>query len=436
LTASGTLARLPGGLARAFRAVHGWYGRLGSPLRRVVLAGTPLLVAAVCAVVVNQGPGEATTEETPLAGHAVPADQLAQIKAAALSCPALNPARLAGQIMAISQFDVNARTGNGGAGLAGLTDGDWRQWSPWPGAKRPDPAANILALAHRMCDLVGQLRVAHVGGDVWRNALAASVGGVPAVVSAHGVPAGDPARFADKVGRYAAWYAPQPGFNGAQPEDGVSAAPLEAAAPTTPASAGAPAVPPDAAGPPALPGAGAPAAGYGPGGVPAAAAPAGPAQRRQPAPQQQAPPPPPPAPVAKPVVNLALHRPVVASSFQDTRFKPYQNFPAYLAVDGNGGTRWSSLAENPSWIYVDLGAVHNVVGARLLWETASSKNYEVRVSNDGNNWITVYQDTNGNGGTDEVTFTPVNVRYVKMYSVERNLTAYGVSLWEFQVLGT
>ena len=136
------------------------------------------------------------------------------------------------------------------------------------------------------------------------------------------------------------------------------------------------------------------------------------------------------------MVNLALHRSVVASSFQDTTYWPHQNFPAYFAVDGNGGTRWSSLAKNPSWIYVDLGAVHNVVGARVAWETAYAKNYEIQVSDDAKRWITVYQDTAGNGGTDQFTFTPVNVRYVKMESVERAISKYGVSLWEFAVLGT
>src|SRR5262249_26799402 len=149
-----------------------------------------------------------------------------------LSCPALTPARLAGHIMAVSQFDVNAKTRNGGEGIAGLTAQEWQRWVPGPDAKRPDPAANIVALAHWGCDLVAQLRIAQVGGDAWRNAVAASVAGTAAVVSARGVPTGAPAQFVDMVARYAAWYALQPEFSGASPGPGVSTEPLAAAAPT------------------------------------------------------------------------------------------------------------------------------------------------------------------------------------------------------------
>ncbi|OKI85253.1 discoidin domain-containing protein [Micromonospora sp. CB01531] len=557
MTAPGILTRLLDALARIFRPVTRSYLRLNATLRRVVAAGTAILVVAVGAVAVSQGMGVINGQNTPLVGRAVPAEQLAQIHAAALSCPALTPARLAGQIMAISEFNVNAKTSAGGVGIAGLTAPQWEQWSPWPDAQRPDPGANILALAHYMCDLLGQLRVSQVAGDAWRNALAATAAGVPAVVSARGVPGGAPARFVDAVVRYADWYALQPGFTPASPQAGV---PLGAGVP----SAGTPARPvPNgylasvlAAGkvcpaitPPRVAAQLMASSGFnpnllgangaqgvaqflpelwrqysssqlspwdptvailmlgramcdqvaqlnglgedpytlaltafrwGPGEVrraagktepasmrefatavlgyadyyardarlgsaspspspspspstlpsqaPATAAPTGKPRQPRSAPLSH------PAPPAKPVVNLALHRKVVASSFQDTRFAPYQNFPAGLAVDGNGGTRWSSLAENPSWIYVDLGAVHNLVGVRLVWETAYSKNYEIRVSNDANNWTTVRQAPNGNGGVDQFTFS-VNARYVKMYSITRGIDAYGVSLWEFEVLG-
>jgi hypothetical protein len=225
MTEAGISTRLLGGIVRACRGVFGRYRRLdGSSLRRAVKLGIPLSLVAVCAVVASQGLGAATTQEAAFAGRAVTAGQLAQLETAARSCPALTPARLAGQIMAISGFDADAEVADGGEGIAGLTARDWQKWSPSPGAQRSDPAANVLALAHRMCDLVGRLREAHVGGDAWRNTLAASAAGVPAVVSAKGVPDGDPAQFVDMVTRYEGWYAQQPGFlAGASPRPGVPA---------------------------------------------------------------------------------------------------------------------------------------------------------------------------------------------------------------------
>jgi hypothetical protein len=295
--------------------------------------------------------------------------------------------------MATSHFDNDAKLSGGGQGVGGLSEQDWRRWLPRPDAERSDPAANIVALAHEMCDLVGQLRVAHVKGDPWHLALAAVVVGVEGVVAAHGLPGGAAAVFVSTASRYADWYARQPTVDESTTRPDASA---EGA--TTPGHTTPPAATPTAPRSPRTPAAPAPTTGAAP-------------------------------------VDLALNHPVTASSYQTAAYAPYQNFPPSLAVDGDGTTRWSSLAEDPAWIYVDLGATHTVSGARLSWETAYSKDYQIRVSNDAKNWITVYEDSAGNGGIDSFTFTPVTARYVEMFSVARAIPAYGVSLWEFEVLG-
>src|SRR5262249_45180409 len=59
--------------------------------------------------------------------------------------------------------------------------------------------------------------------------------------------------------------------------------------------------------------------------------------------------------------DLALHRPVTASSVAD-------NSPAAQAVDGDPTTRWSSAHTDSEWISVDLGSVQSLTGAKLLWE--------------------------------------------------------------------
>jgi len=124
-------------------------------------------------------------------------------------------------------------------------------------------------------------------------------------------------------------------------------------------------------------------------------------------------------------VNIALNKPATESSHESA-------FTASGAFDGNTGTRWSSQFSDSEWIYVDLGTNSTVSSVRLNWENAYGKSYKLQVSADAVNWVDVYTRTNGTGGIENITFTPVTARYVRMYGVTRN-TIYGYSLWEFEV---
>jgi beta-glucanase (GH16 family) len=126
--------------------------------------------------------------------------------------------------------------------------------------------------------------------------------------------------------------------------------------------------------------------------------------------------------------NLALNKTATASSVNGTN-------TASLAFDGNTGTRWESAYSDPQWISVDLGSNCTVSGAQLNWETAAAKAYSIQVSTDNTNWTTVYSESTGTGGVENISFSPVTARYVRMYGTART-TNYGYSLWEFQVLGT
>lgn len=182
---------------------------------RRVIAGAALSAAALCtmAASVQFAPANA---DAMLRGTEIPTDVQQTVVAAARSCPALTPARLAGQLMTASQFKsepVQAVRTSGGKGVAGLTDPVWRRWAPWPQAELADQNASIHALARHMCQLVGELRVQQVPGDPWQLALAAHQLGVPDVRAAAGVPsaAGD---YVDTVERYTQWYARYPSFGG------------------------------------------------------------------------------------------------------------------------------------------------------------------------------------------------------------------------------
>jgi type 1 glutamine amidotransferase len=132
-------------------------------------------------------------------------------------------------------------------------------------------------------------------------------------------------------------------------------------------------------------------------------------------------PPPPPA-------LLSRGRPVTVSSTENA------GTPGADAVDGNTGTRWSSTFADPQWISVDLGAAHAVNHVKLTWETAYGKSYRIETSTNGTTWTPAYTTTTSDGATDDITFTAVNARYVRMYGTQR-ATAYGYSLWEMEVYG-
>ncbi len=126
----------------------------------------------------------------------------------------------------------------------------------------------------------------------------------------------------------------------------------------------------------------------------------------------------------------------VASSVQD-------NDPQYVAskaIDGDITTRWSSNWSDEEWIYIQFNEPKNKPLTfdyiKLYWEAAYGKQYEIQISDDGETWSTIYTETDGNGGIDEIHFDEEKTaEYVRMLGVERE-TYYGYSLYEFEVYYT
>jgi endo-1,4-beta-D-glucanase Y len=109
-------------------------------------------------------------------------------------------------------------------------------------------------------------------------------------------------------------------------------------------------------------------------------------------------------------------------------------FEAAKAVDGSTSTRWASAeGHDPEWLRVDLGSAHAISRVRLNWEAAYARAYRVQTSPDGSVWTDVYSTSTGDGGTDDLTLSGSG-RYVRVYGTAR-ATAYGYSLWEFEVYG-
>ncbi|KOU35429.1 coagulation factor 5/8 type domain-containing protein [Streptomyces sp. WM6373] len=126
-------------------------------------------------------------------------------------------------------------------------------------------------------------------------------------------------------------------------------------------------------------------------------------------------------------VLLSQGRPATASSTEGA------GTPASAAVDGDNGTRWSSQFADPQWIQVDLGAAARLSQVVLRWETAHARAYRIELSTDGSNWTTAHSTTAGTGGVQTLDITGT-ARHVRVYGTER-ATAWGYSLWEFQVYG-
>lgn len=192
----------------------------GGMRRRAVPAGVLTVVAAVAAVAFVR----LATADAALS--AIPAADLAHLKEGAASCPALTPAKLAGQIMGPQ------RAGKDKVVLS-VGPAAWKAYAPSADADPADHRAKVLALARQTCDLVGQLRVAKVGGDPWRTAVAATHVGLAEVVKAKGIPAAAKS-FVATVVAAADWYASQKQFGGLGTQ--VTVAPKTPATTTTTAA--------------------------------------------------------------------------------------------------------------------------------------------------------------------------------------------------------
>ncbi|MBM7843577.1 glycosyl hydrolase family 18 protein [Herpetosiphon giganteus] len=126
--------------------------------------------------------------------------------------------------------------------------------------------------------------------------------------------------------------------------------------------------------------------------------------------------------------NIARGRNATASSTEAS------SYGASLAVDGNNSTRWSSAWTNPQWLQVDLGSSYALNRVILNWEAAYARGYQVQVSNDANNWQTIYSTSNGDGGSDNLSLNGTG-RYLRVYTTAK-ATEWGVSLFELEAYGT
>ncbi|WP_431032118.1 discoidin domain-containing protein [Streptomyces sp. P6-2-1] len=168
-----------------------------------------------------------------------------------------------------------------------------------------------------------------------------------------------------------------------------------------------------------------------------------------------------PAPASTSRTNLALHHPAYSDLYQGAGANPSFVTDGGIPADLTGdASRWASDWNADRWVSVDLGASSTIDSVDLYWESAFAVDYEIQVSDDQQNWRTVYQPSadevaarradigtpgQSAGKHDTVQLPePATGRYVRMLGKERRsfynpapaTAQFGYSLYEFQVWGT
>jgi len=124
--------------------------------------------------------------------------------------------------------------------------------------------------------------------------------------------------------------------------------------------------------------------------------------------------------------NLSAAGTASASSGQD-------HYRAELAVDGDMATRWGSNFSDDQWWQIELREPRRLCGLRLHWETAYGDRYAIEVSGNGQEWQPIYEESEGDGRTDLVYFSPVDTRFLRLRGIRRG-TGWGYSLWEIDLI--
>ena len=134
-----------------------------------------------------------------------------------------------------------------------------------------------------------------------------------------------------------------------------------------------------------------------------------------------------------PYPNLALHKPVTVSSYENA------GCVAANLTDGDASTRWGSVHRDNEYAVVDLQQMCYIDHFILRWETAYASEYEIALSDDNLTWRTVALSSAG--GVEKVnlqskisSLQSQRARYIRITGLQR-ATQYGTSLYELEAYG-
>ncbi|MDP8243935.1 MAG: discoidin domain-containing protein [Candidatus Hinthialibacter antarcticus] len=104
-------------------------------------------------------------------------------------------------------------------------------------------------------------------------------------------------------------------------------------------------------------------------------------------------------------------------------------YQVHKAIDGDESTRWASAPRGNANLTIDFGQSVSFEQMTIFWEAAFSSSYEIQVSDDGQSWTTIFRQTDGKGGVEEIEalngvgqFVRFNCLASKQYPL--------ISIWE------
>ncbi len=125
--------------------------------------------------------------------------------------------------------------------------------------------------------------------------------------------------------------------------------------------------------------------------------------------------------------NQAQGKTASASDDKGSRYR------ASKAVDGSTSSYWRTDSGDDEWLKVDLGQSYRVDKVVIKWGSEFAEDYEVAVSTNNASWTRLKDEESGDGGTETVTFSERDVRYVRVLCTKEDDKGYRIS--ELEVYG-
>lgn len=98
----------------------------------------------------------------------------------------------------------------------------------------------------------------------------------------------------------------------------------------------------------------------------------------------------------------------------------------------DAGVAWTASSANGTYLQAELDDTYVIDTVSLKWGQGHATEYNVEVSEDGENFETVFEATGKLGGQDIVTFQPVKAKYVRITNIKKG-AEYPASVYNFKI---
>ncbi|MCK5306442.1 MAG: discoidin domain-containing protein [Candidatus Omnitrophica bacterium] len=106
---------------------------------------------------------------------------------------------------------------------------------------------------------------------------------------------------------------------------------------------------------------------------------------------------------------------------------------ASRAIDGKKATAWHSKTKDKQWLEIDFGGQKEIGGLFIYWDKDYAKHYDIAASDDGKDWFTICNLTQGNGGRDRIYFEETQTRLLRII-LKQSVLGKGFGIKEVEVM--